>query len=134
MSLQPLVTRGAVDCIVPVPSHAKRVRERGYNQAALLAKEVAGVSGTMLIERGLSKIRHTPSQVDLNREERSNSVRGAFEAEYDFAGAHVMLIDDVATTGSTLMSCASALKRANADRVSALTFAKETAAIDGETG
>ncbi len=134
MSLQPLVTRGAIDCIVPVPSHAKRVRERGYNQAALLAKEVAGVSGTMLIERGLSKVRHTPSQVDLNREERSNSVRGAFEAEFNFAGAHVMLVDDVATTGSTLMSCASALKRANADRVSALTFAKETAAIDGETG
>lgn len=134
MSLQPLVTRGGIDCLVPVPSHGKRLRERGYNQAALLAKEIASISCTMLVERGLRKVKHTPSQVDLNREERSNSVRGAFEAEFDFTGAHVVLVDDVATTGSTLMACASALKRANASRVSALTFAKETAAVDNETG
>ena len=134
MSLQPLVTRGDVDCIVPVASHAKRIRERGYNQAALLAREIASITEILLVERGLRKVRHTPSQVDLNSEERSNSVRGAFESEFDFSGAHVMLVDDVATTGSTLMSCASALKRANASRVSALTFAKESAALDGETG
>lgn len=134
MSLQPVVAGGDVDCIVPVPSHAKRIRERGYNQAALLAKEVAHQTGTMLVGGGLRKVRHTPSQVDLNQAERSNSVRGAFEAECDFTGAHVLLIDDVATTGSTLMACASALKHANASRVSALTFAKEMHAIDGETG
>lgn len=134
MSLQPVVTNGDVDCIVPVPSHAKRIRERGYNQAALLAKEVSSLTGTMLIEQGLRKIRHTPSQVDLNQSERSNSVRGAFAAEFDFTGAHVLLIDDVATTGSTLMACASALKHAKARRVTALTFAKESHAVDGEAG
>ena len=125
MSEQPLVTNGKVSCIVPVPAHSRRLRERGYNQSALLARAVAKLADIPCLENGLRKVVHTPSQVDLNRHERSNSVRGAFEAEFDFSGAHVLLIDDVATTGSTLMSCASALKHANARRVSALTFAKE---------
>ena len=77
------------------------------------------------VASGLRKVVNTPSQIDLSREERAVSVRNAFESEFDFTDAHVLLIDDVATTCSTLMSCASALKHANAKRVSAVTFAKE---------
>ena len=79
------------------------------------------------------RIWRTVSQVELDRFERSNSVRGAFATNYDFTDAHVLLIDDVATTGSTLMSCASALKHAGAKRVSALTFAKEMSMTADDT-
>ena len=125
MAGQRLVTRGKIDCIVAVPTHAKRLRERGYNQAALLAREVSKLTNIAYVAEGLKKVVNTPSQIDLSRHERSMSVRNAFEAEFDFTDAHVLLIDDVATTCSTLMSCASALKHANAKRVSAVTFAKE---------
>ncbi len=114
-----------IDCVLPVPMHEKKLRKRGYNQATLLASHLAEKIGIPTIEDGLTKLRETPSQVELSRKDRLRSVRGAFEANYDFSGAHVLLVDDVATTGSTLMNCAAALKRANARRVSALTFAKE---------
>lgn len=113
------------DCIAPVPIHKDRMRERGYNQAALLAESVSKNLNAQYIENALIKIRHTPSQVELTRYQRVNSLRGAFNPNYDFSGAQVLLIDDVATTGSTLMNCASALKRAGARNVNALTLAKE---------
>ena len=125
MAAQRLLTHGNVDCIVAVPTHAKRLRERGYNQAELLAREVSKLTDITYVASGLRKVVNTPSQIDLSREERAMSVRSAFESEFDFADAHVLLIDDVATTCSTLMSCASALKHSNAKRVSAVTFAKE---------
>ena len=125
MAAHDLLQRASIDCIVPVPAHPRRLRERGYNQAALLANYVAKRSQLPCLNDAIRKVRHTPSQVELDRFERSNSVRGAFATNYDFTDAHVLLIDDVATTGSTLMSCASALKHAGSKRVSALTFAKE---------
>ena len=105
--------------------HADRLRERGYNQAALLAQNVAENLQLRYIEDALAKIRSTPSQVELTRQERAFSLRNAFAANYDFDNAHVLLIDDVCTTGNTLMNCAAALKRAGARRVSAVVFAKE---------
>ena len=125
MAQQRLLAHGNVDCIVAVPTHPKRLRQRGYNQAALLAREIAKLTGLTYVNDGLRKVVNTPSQIDLSRHERSTSVRNAFEAEFDFTNAHVLLVDDVATTCSTLMSCASALKHSNAKRVSAVTFAKE---------
>lgn len=125
MSIQPILKRSNIDCIVPVPTHANRLRQRGYNQAALLARELSKLTDLTYVADGLRKVINTPSQIDLSRHDRATSVRNAFEAEFDFSGAHVLLIDDVATTCSTLMSCASALKHANATRVSALPFAKE---------
>ena len=84
----------------------------------------------LLVEDGLEKIRATPSQVELNHHQRTMSLRGAIKAKYGFDGAHVLLIDDVATTGSTLMQCAFALNRANAKRVSAIVYAKEMSKDD----
>ena len=118
--------RAKLDCIVPVPIHANRLRERGYNQAAHLAQPLAEFTGKALIEDALIKIRDTQSQVELSRSERMRSLTRAFIANYSFDDAHVLLVDDVCTTGSTLMNCAVALKRAGARRVSAVVFAKET--------
>ena len=119
-----------LDAIVPVPLHEDRYRERGYNQAALLARSVADIIKRQYISDALTKTRATVSQVDLSRRERTLSLTNAFVANYDFEDAHVLLVDDVSTTGNTLMNCAVALKRAGARRVSGLVFAKEG---DGES-
>lgn len=117
-----------IDCVVPVPIHAIRLRERGYNQAALLAENLADKLNHHFIPDALSKTRATVSQVELTRQERSTSLRDAFLSNYGFDDAHVLLVDDVCTTGNTLMNCAAELKRAGARRVTAMVFAKE---IDG---
>ena len=124
--------RAKIDCIVPVPMHEDRLRERGYNQAAMLACNVADHLDLRYIEDALAKIRPTRSQVELSRQERAVSLRNAFGARYDFADAHILLIDDVCTTGNTLMNCAATLKRAGARRVSAMVFAKEMLTTDAE--
>ena len=130
ISQHPYSGNARIDCVTPVPIHAERLRERGYNQAALLAEHVAGNRQLLFIPEALSKTRATASQVDLTKQERATSLRGAFAANFDFDDAHVLLVDDVCTTGNTLMNCAAALKRAGARRVSAMVFAKET--IDNE--
>lgn len=119
-------TRAKLDCVAPVPAHEDRLRERGYNQASLLAKEVADKLHLQFIEDAITKTRSTQSQVELTRQQRALSLIGAFEANYRFDDAHVLLVDDVCTTGNTLMNCSTALKRAGARRVSAIVFAKET--------
>ncbi len=121
----PFAARARNDCIAPVPMHRDRLRERGYNQAELIARSVAESIEVPFISHAIEKVRSTPSQVHLTRQERSKSLAGAFVANFDFEGAHVLLVDDVCTTGNTLMNCASALKRAGARRVSAVVFAKE---------
>ena len=128
----PYFRRAKIDCVVPVPMHKDRLRERGYNQAAMLACNVAEHLGIRYIEDALEKIRATQSQVELSRQERSVSLRNAFAARYDFADAHILMIDDVCTTGSTLMNCAATLKRSGARRVSAVVFAKEMLIADAE--
>ena len=125
MSLHPFPRRVKLDCVVPVPVHADRLRERGYNQASLLAGDVADNLHLKFLAQALIKTRATVSQVELSRQERAMSLRGAFTANFRFDDAHVLLVDDVCTTGNTLMNCAAALKRAGARRVSAMIFAKE---------
>jgi ComF family protein len=119
--------------IVPVPLHAVRQRERGYNQAALLAeglsRHLARVRGVTGVDtRALLRTRPTPPQTGLSVAARRENVRGVFSvAEPDRVRGHgVVLVDDVMTTGSTLSSCASALKAAGAQRVLAITLARST--------
>ena len=114
-----------VDTIVPVPLYADRLRERGYNQAALLAREVARQTGLSLDEQTLVRHRATASQVDLNAAQRKENVRDAFCCSDDtLTGKHIVLIDDVCTTGATLEACAIALTKENAGSVQALTLAR----------
>jgi len=118
--LEPL-TRGAV--LVPVPLSRKRLRKRGYNQAATLAGSLATVTGLVLAELALQRTRETPTQTTLAPEARAANVSGAFMAPAAVQGTFV-LVDDVCTTGATLTAAATALVQAGAARVEAVTFAR----------
>lgn len=114
------------DVLVPVPLHASRQRERGYNQAALLAQELAAAAGLPVIEGCLVRARQTASQMTLKRVERKTNVRDAFACVDDrLASRQVLLLDDVCTTGATLEACAVACRQAGARSVWALTLARE---------
>ncbi|MDD2252110.1 MAG: ComF family protein [Dehalococcoidales bacterium] len=114
------------DLLVPVPLHKKRFRQRGYNQSLLLAKELGKLTGLRLAAN-LTRNRYSPSQVDSeNARQRRVNVTGVFTwSSQTLTGEKILLIDDVATTGATLDACASALKKAGASTVQALTLARE---------
>ncbi len=113
-----------IDLVVPVPLHAGRVRERGFNQAVDLARAAAKARGVPLFAEALARERETRPQVGLTRPQRIANVKGAFTANgrVDIKGKTVLLVDDVRTTGATLNECARTLKKAGAARVLALTL------------
>lgn len=115
-----------VDAVVPVPLHAGRQRDRGYNQAALLAWKLAGRLDRPCLGDALVRLRPTPTQTRLHAEERRANVRGAFavRAPAWVRGRTVLLVDDVMTTGATLSEAAATLRRAGAWRVWAATVAR----------
>jgi ComF family protein len=114
-----------VDCIVPIPLAAGRSRERGYNQAELLARPLAAHSGVPWRNDLLVRQRETLPQKGLQPGERRKNLRGAFRAERGNAqGLRVCVVDDIMTTGATLDAAAYALKRAGAKRVYALSLAR----------
>jgi len=106
-----------VDCILPVPLSAARLRSRGFNQAQEIARHVAAATGSRLEPRLAERSRDTAPQIDLPHAERSRNVRGAFRCARALEGAEVALVDDVMTTGATLDELAATLKRAGAARV-----------------
>lgn len=114
------------DRIVPVPLHRKKLRERGFNQAVILSREIAKRFGIPLDLTSLRRTVFTPPQVGLGREERSANVRGAFSALHPerIDGRRILLVDDVYTTGSTLTECTRVLLRAHAESVAVLTLAR----------
>jgi len=115
----------AVDLVVPVPLHPNRFRERGYNQSALLAEPLAERLDRRFDLTSLVRVRDTPHQSRLDAKERRANLRGAFSCRGAYVrGRTVLLVDDVATTGTTLSACAEALKRAGAARVWCLTLAR----------
>ncbi|MFL7794769.1 MAG: ComF family protein [Anaerolineae bacterium] len=115
----------AADVIVPVPLHADRLRERGYNQAALLARELARQADLAIDEQVLVRKRATAPQVKLDANQRKENMRDAFCCPDDsLAGKRILLIDDVCTTGATLEACAAALLESGAHSVQALTLAR----------
>jgi ComF family protein len=112
--LSRLVSGLETDYVVPVPLSAARLRQRGYNHAAEIARHIARKKLELsLCERG----RDTPPQMDLPFAERQRNVRGAFRSTRAIAGAAVAVVDDVMTTGATLNEVARALKEAGAARV-----------------
>jgi competence protein ComFC len=116
---------GPVDVIVPIPLHPSRLRERGYNQSALLARRVAA-SLDREFSDGVARTRATQQQALLDAAARATNVAGAFAVRdaSAFNGRHVLLIDDVLTTGATLSECAAAIRIAGAISVSAVTIAR----------
>ncbi len=116
------------DVIVPVPLHAERLRQRGYNQSQLLAQECARHIGVPLNAALLVKTRATPAQVGLSFQERILNVAGSFAASAPLHGQRIVLIDDVCTTGATLNACVEALRLAGAGEIWGLTLARPYAA------
>jgi len=113
------------DLVVPVPLHPARLRERGFNQAELLAKILAQKINVPL-NSALERIRYTTTQTAFDRVERMENLRGAFRLRKKIGvrGLHVLLVDDILTTGSTLSECARVLREAGAQSVYAVTAAR----------
>lgn len=114
------------DLVAPVPLHWTRLLARRYNQAALLAREVARATGLELIPGLLRRTRRTASQGHLNPKRRRDNVRGAFAVVGGrrVEGRRVLLVDDVMTTGATAAACAKCLLKAGAEAVDVLTLAR----------
>jgi ComF family protein len=125
-----------VDLVAPVPLHENRLRERGFNQSELLAMVLCRQARLSLLQPGvLCRQRDTQQQMLLGPAERRANVQDAFAwAGPALAGCKVLLIDDVATTGSTLEACAEALLAAGAGKVWALTAARALGTDDWMTG
>ena len=113
------------DYIVPVPLHSQRMKERGYNQSWLLANVLAAEVGVTATERALARMRDTPAQVSLSAQERRANVSGAFVANNEvLSNRRVVLLDDVCTSGATLLACAAAIEAVNGNAVAAITFTR----------
>ena len=109
--------------IMPVPLHRRRFRERGFNQAELIARSLGEVSGLAVINDGLKRARYTKQQAKLTRGERLKNLKGAFIFNGDYSPANVLLVDDVISTGSTLKECARVSRLAGAKKVWAAVLA-----------
>ena len=113
-----------IDLVMPVALSPERVRQRGYNQSALIARPLAARLHRDYSPFGLKRIRNTPSQVGLSAQERRQNVSGAFRAVRELIyRKNLLLVDDVLTTGATLAACTSALNEAGAKAVYCVTVA-----------
>ena len=113
-------------CVIAVPLDRGRLRERGYNQAELIARPLASRLGLPLATNFLLRLRSRPPRLKLSRRERWETVRGAFQAPGGgrVDKSHILLVDDVLTSGATLDACARALRLAGAGAVYAVTVAR----------
>lgn len=115
-------TNWTIDTVVPVPLHTKRLQERGYNQAEVISTHVATLLGLEHMPQALVRMYQTQSQVGLSIEERRRNVQDAFSSQNSILQQRrVLLIDDVRTTGATLVACAQAALTGGAEVVYAVT-------------
>ncbi|WP_057919573.1 ComF family protein [Lysobacter antibioticus] len=126
-SASDIATEAPAPVLVPIPLHRRRLRERGYDQALELARPLSRQLRLPLLDHGLIRLRDTPAQSLLDAKQRRRNLRGAFAWRHGQPlPAHIVLIDDVMTTGATLHSAAAALRRAGAQRVDAWVCARVT--------
>lgn len=113
-----------IDALLPVPLARKRLRQRGYNQSERLASGISEVTGLPVITKALCRKHFVQSQTQLNRQERQENVSDIFQLKDPtlLKGKHVLLIDDICTTGATLTACAEAIKHIEGIRISVLTY------------
>ncbi len=116
-----------ITLVVPVPLHPRRMAERGFNQSALLAGEIARTLGLQLATDALVRVRETETQTSLDRKKRLVNVRGAFAAREhpSLGGAHILLVDDVMTTGATAEACSRALRSSGARSIKVISLARD---------
>ena len=112
------------DCIVAMPLHPVRLRERGFNQSLELARRAAAKLDVPMLNHACQRVRDTPSQSLLKWKERGKNMRRAFTCTADLSGKHVAVVDDVMTSGASLNEVALALRRADAREVSAWVIAR----------
>lgn len=124
-ALADFASNSRAELLLPVPLHKKRLRERGFNQALLIAEVLSLQWNIPLLRQGLARTRWTQPQIELDRKERLNNLKGAFTVTDTTAisGRRVMLVDDVFTTGSTLVECSKTIKHAGAAEIFAVTIA-----------
>jgi competence protein ComFC len=112
-----------IDMLIPIPLGRQRMKERGYNQAGMIAEPLARALGIEFAPKALVRSKETRSQVGLSKQERQKNVLGVFQAT-GVSGKTILVLDDVSTTGSTLSSSAEALLSSGASDVYALTVAR----------
>ena len=112
------------DCIVAMPLHRSRLRERGFNQSQELARHIADSLDIPLLQHACQRVRDTPPQSALKWKERGKNMRNAFTCTLDLSGKHVAVVDDVMTSGASLNEVALALRNAGAREVSAWVIAR----------
>ena len=109
---------GDIDCIVPVPLHPLKKIERSYNQSEKIAEGIAQSLQKPLHRELLVRKRYTVSQTGLSAQERAKNIEGAFKVAQQVVCRHLLLVDDVVTTGATMVAAASALRQGGAERIS----------------
>ena len=115
-----------IDSVIPVPLHPSRLRWRGFNQSLLLARHIADRKKLWVDAYSLQRTRPTVPQVRLTPKQRVENVRGAFSVtrKQFVDGMHILLVDDITTTGSTIHECSKALRKAGAAKIYDLTVAR----------
>ena len=129
--MESVTVPGAV--LVPVPLHKRRLRDRGYNQSELLAKEVGKRMCLPVMDALIIRTRNTPPQVSLSLEERMRNVEGSFACVGNAQGQRFIVVDDVVTTGSTVSACAAVLKAGGAESAWGLALARQGPAPPDES-
>ena len=114
-----------IDCIVPIPLHKSKERQRGYNQSEWISLGIAANTGLTVITDTVERVTPTMTQTKKTAKERFENMKGVFKAKNNDAlkGKHVLLVDDVMTTSATLTACADAIKEVDGIRFSILTLA-----------
>lgn len=125
MELKPAGFFDGIDYIIPVPLHSKKFRKRGYNQSEMLADGISLAAGCEVLSGALLRSSDTETQTRKGYYERWMNVKDVFAyvPVKDLSGKHVLLVDDVFTTGATIVACADALKKIPDIRISVLTLA-----------
>jgi ComF family protein len=113
-----------IDVLLPVPLSRKRLRQRGYNQSESLAYGIHEITGLPIITKALHRKHFVQSQTKLSRHERQENVMDMFQLKDDtkLRNKHVLLIDDICTTGATLLACVDAIKQVEGIHISILTY------------
>ena len=115
-----------IDVIVPLPLHRRRERERGYNQSTELARGISRVTGIPVCDDAVARTRYTPSQTTLSSDARASNVDGAFSLVRPerIKGRHVLLVDNIITTGASMAACAAVMARGGDITLSFLTVGR----------
>lgn len=115
-----------IDCVVPVPLHPEREKKRGFNQSLLIGTGIAEILRVEVVPDALYRVVNTRSQTGLSREERTDNVSDAFILKNDerLRGRHVLIVDDVLTSGATVGACLSVLRKVADARYSVATLGK----------